>query len=58
MGERGPAALRPWRRLRVPAHRATSEVLAVAYPFLAEQGLGSAGVLIGQDAWSGTAFCF
>ena len=58
MGERGPAALRPWRRLRVPAHRATSEVLAVAYPFLAEQGLGSEGVLIGQDAWSGTAFCF
>ena len=43
MGERGPAALRPWRRLRVPAHRATSEVLAVAYPFLAERGLGSRG---------------
>ena len=41
-----------------PPHRATSEVLAVAYPFLAEQGLGSEGVLIGQDAWSGTAFCY
>ena len=57
-GEPGPAALRSWRRLRVPAHRATSEVLAVAYPFLAERGLGSEGVLIGQDAWSGTAFCY
>jgi hypothetical protein len=57
-GEPGPAALRAWRRMRVPAHRATSEVLAVAYPFLAERGLGSEGVLIGQDAWSGTAFCF
>ena len=40
------------------AHRATSEVLAGAYPFLAEEGLGSAGILIGQDAWSGTAFCY
>jgi type IV secretory pathway VirB4 component len=33
-------------------------VLAVAYPFLAEKGLGSEGVLIGQDAWYGTAFCY
>jgi hypothetical protein len=49
---------RPWSRLRVARHRATSEVLAGAYPFLAEEGLGSAGLLIGQDAWSGTAFCF
>ena len=57
-GESGPAAGRSYRRLRVPAHRATSEVLAGAYPFLAEEGLGSAGMLIGQDAWSGAAFCF
>ena len=57
-GDTGPAAGRSYRRLRVPAHRATSEVLAGAYPFLAEEGLGSAGVLIGQDAWSGAAFCF
>ena len=33
-------------------------MLAGAYPFLAEEGLGSAGILIGQDAWSGTAFCY
>ena len=39
-------------------HRATSDVLAVAYPFLAEEGLGSSGVLIGVDYWSGTAFVF
>ena len=57
-GEPGPAAGRAWRRLRLPAHRATSEVLAGAYPFLAEEGLGSAGILIGQDSWSGTAFCY
>ncbi len=57
-GEKGPAAGRSYRRLRVPAHRATSEVLSGAYPFLAEEGLGTAGMLIGQDAWSGAAFCF
>ncbi len=57
-GEDGPAALRSWRRFRVPAHRATSDIIAGAYPFLAEAGLGSAGVYIGQDAWSGGGFCF
>lgn len=57
-GEHGPAALRCWRRLRLPAHRATSEVLGSAYPFLADAGLGSQGVLIGHDSWSGAAFVF
>jgi hypothetical protein len=57
-GEPGPAALRTYRRLRVTLHRATSEILAGAYPFLSEEGLGSNGVLIGQDAWSGTGFCY
>src|SRR6185503_1738743 len=57
-GERGPAALRSYRRFRVRQHRATSEVLAGAYPFLAEAGLGSEGTFIGQDAWSGGGFCF
>jgi hypothetical protein len=46
------------RRFRVPSHRATSEVMAGAYPFLAEAGLGSEGTFIGQDAWSGGGFCF
>ena len=57
-GQSGPAALRTHRRFRVPPHRATSEVLAGAYPFLAEGGLGSDGTFIGQDAWSGGGFCF
>jgi hypothetical protein len=57
-GQAGPQAGRPWWPLRITPHRATSEVLAGAYPFLAEEGLGSAGILIGQDAWSGAAFCF
>lgn len=57
-GAPGPRAGRSYRRLTVTPHRATSEVLAGAYPFLAEEGLGSAGMLIGQDAWSGTAFCY
>jgi hypothetical protein len=57
-GEAGPMAGRSYRRLRVTPHRATSEVLAGAYPFLAEEGLGAEGALVGQDAWSGTAFCF
>ena len=49
---------RHWWRLRVKPHRATSDVLAVAYPFLAEEGLGSVGSLIGVDYWSGTAFVY
>jgi hypothetical protein len=57
-GESGPAALRSWRRFRVPAHRATTDVVAGAYPFLAEAGLGAQGVFVGQDAWSGGGFCF
>ena len=57
-GETGPAGLRAYKRLRVPPHRATSEVLGGAYPFLAEGGLGSEGTFIGQDAWSGAGFCF
>jgi hypothetical protein len=57
-GERRPQAGRAWWRLRVPPHRATSEVLAGAYPFLAEEGLGSAGILVGEDAWSRSAFCY
>ena len=57
-GEAGPAALRSHHRFRVPAHHATSQVLAGAYPFLAEGGLGHKGTFIGQDAWSGGGFCF
>ena len=57
-GEAGAAALRSYRRLKGQSHRATSDVLAGAYPFLAEAGLGADGVLIGQDSWSGAAFVY
>jgi len=48
-GERRPAALRTPGRLRLPRHQDTSATLAGAYPFLAEGGLGSDGVFVGQD---------
>jgi len=57
-GEPGPAALRSYRRFRVPAHQDTSATLAGAYPFLAEGGLGSAGVFVGQDLYSGGSFAY
>jgi hypothetical protein len=57
-GERGPDALRTHKRLTLPPHRATSQVLGGAYPFLAEAGLGTDGLFIGADAWSGASFCF
>jgi len=58
VGDPGSAALRTWRPLRVPAHRATSATLATAYPFLAEAGLGGEGMLIGSDAFSRRAFVY
>jgi type IV secretory pathway VirB4 component len=57
-GERGPAALRTPGRLRLPRHQDTSATLAGAYPFLAEGGLGSDGVFIGQDLYSGSSFVY
>jgi len=50
--------LRSYRRFRVPAHQDTSATLAGAYPFLAEGGLGSAGVFVGQDLYSGGSFVY
>lgn len=57
-GEPGPAALRSYRRFTVPVHQDTSPTLAGAYPFLAEAGLGSDGVLVGQDIYSRASFVF
>lgn len=57
-GEPRPAALRSWRRFRLPAHQDTSATLAGAYPFLAEGGLGGAGVFVGQDLYSGGSFVY
>lgn len=57
-GESGRAALRMPARLRLPRHQDTSATLAGAYPFLAEGGLGSEGVFVGQDLYSGASFVF
>lgn len=57
-GEAGPAALRNPRPFRVRPHQDTSATLRAAYPFLAEGGLGSEGLFIGQDMYSGSAFAF
>ncbi|CAN5127379.1 ATP-binding protein [soil metagenome] len=57
-GESGPAALRTPGRLRLQRHQDTSATLAGAYPFLAEGGLGSDGVFVGQDLYSGSSFVY
>lgn len=57
-GEPGPAALRTPGRLRIPRHQDTSATLSGAYPFLAEGGLGSDGVFVGQDLYSGSSFVY
>ncbi|MGP5054441.1 ATP-binding protein [Brachybacterium paraconglomeratum] len=57
-GEAGPAALRSPGRFRVPRHQDTSATLAAQYPFLAEGGLGAAGVFVGQDLYSGGSFVY
>ena len=57
-GERDASALRSYRKLKMQQHRATSDVLAGAYPYLAEAGLGTDGIFIGCDSWSGSAFVY
>ena len=58
VGEPGPEALRTPGRFRLPRHQDTSATLAGAYPFLAEGGLGSEGVFVGQDLYSGSSFVY
>jgi hypothetical protein len=57
-GETGASALRTPGRLRIPKHQDTSATLAGHYPFLAEAGLGSAGVFVGRDLYSGGSFVY
>lgn len=57
-GEPGAATLRTPGRFRLPRHQDTSATLAGAYPFLAEGGLGSQGVFVGQDLYSGASFVY
>lgn len=57
-GEPGPDMLRTPGRFRLPRHQDTSATLGGHYPFLAEGGLGSNGVFIGQDLYSGGSFVY
>lgn len=56
-GRPGPASARGGR-LHLPEHRMTSATASGAYPFLAEGGLGSRGIYVGQDVHSEGAFCY
>jgi hypothetical protein len=42
------------RQPRLPAHQVTTRNLGAAYPFIAEAGLGSRGVVIGDDLLGGS----
>lgn len=57
-GQPGPAALRTPGRFRIAKHQDTSATWGHAYPFLAEGGLGSEGVFVGQDLYSGSSFVY
>ena len=57
-GEPGPSMLRTPGRFRLPRHQDTSASLSGAYPFVAEGGLGSSGVFVGQDLYSGGSFVY
>ena len=57
-GEHDAESARTYLESWVKPWRATLRPLRVLYPFLAEQGLGSEGMLIGTDAFTQAAFCF
>ena len=57
-GDTGPAQLRTPGLLKLPKHQDTTATLSGRYPFLAEAGLGSAGVFVGQDLYSGGSFVY
>ena len=58
LGERGPRTGRQLREARVPSLRTTTKVLRTAYPFLAEEGLGHDGIVIGPNVLGNSTFCF
>ena len=57
-GAPSPAQLRSPGKFKLPRHQDTSATPAGAYPFLAEGGLGSDGVFVGQDLYSGGSFVY
>ncbi|MGW6197013.1 VirB4 family type IV secretion system protein [Kribbella sp. NPDC055110] len=61
LAEKAPAEIIGLRRrlpLLVDDHRATTRILRIAYPFLAEGGLGADGTYIGNDVFSGGSFVY
>jgi type IV secretory pathway VirB4 component len=44
--------------LLIDDHRATTRILRIAYPFLAEGGLGADGTYVGNDVFSGGSFVY
>lgn len=57
-GEKGKAALWTPVPFEAPSHRASTGILAAAYPFLADPGLGTKGILMGRNLLGGTPFVF
>lgn len=57
-GEKRPYAARQTRRARPRWFSDTTRAIRVAYPFLAERGLGSRGMLMGHNMLTWGAFCY
>jgi type IV secretory pathway VirB4 component len=57
-GEEGAHALRNRRLFRSPKHRTNTGLLALAYPFLADPGLGTQGIMMGRNLLGGSAFVY
>ena len=58
LGPEGGAGLRRLWPTRIPYIQTTTRIARVAYPFLAEAGLGNQGPLIGTDLLSGSGFTY
>ncbi|MBG0825821.1 hypothetical protein HS048_34625 [Planomonospora sp. ID91781] len=62
-GVLGDGALRPMsgrqlRRLHLPPHRATTDVLQAVYPWMADAGAGALGPLVGHNLLGGGTWCY
>jgi type IV secretory pathway VirB4 component len=57
-GAHGAGAGRITHRMRLPAHTASSRVLATWYPWIMDPGLGVPGAYIGVDLYSRASFLF
>ena len=57
-GEKRSWSGRTTQALRLRRHQATTANLSHVYPFLADGGLGPAGVYVGRDSYSGASFCY